>query len=152
MKYGDATQTLLESFPELSEPYQRLKANSSGNPGNYIVFEDVFGEYIWRLLALQSSHVRNRKLSDAFKFIDSMIEAGGDVADLAFVGMLEGMPGWWYQRASPFFSEPIIQALTNWREDWRELCSEEQPDPEARADTYSVGDTVHRLMGPYGSN
>src|SRR5688500_5287616 len=96
MEYSQVNQDLIREFPELSPAYQDLLQEWQGEqPGQYILFEDIFAGYIEHLLAAPSGVIKNEKLKAIFTFIEKMLSSGGEVENLGFIAMLEGRSVSW---------------------------------------------------------
>jgi hypothetical protein len=120
MHYASIDEELLRAFPELSPASQALNAEWRGEkPGQYILFEDVFARYIERLLAASASQARDAKLHSIFQFVEHMFSSGGEVENLAFVGLLEGRSAAWLQAAKPHLGPRAEAALDAYDADWR---------------------------------
>src|SRR5688572_8939225 len=120
MDYANINEELLRAFPELSPAYHDLLTSWRGEkPGQYILFEDVFARYVERLLAANPSGTRTAKLRAVFRFIETMLADGGEVRNLAFVGLLEGRPMAWLQASKPYLGELAEAALDEFNPEWR---------------------------------
>jgi hypothetical protein len=88
MRYEAIEAELAHEFPELAVAIQRFY--DSGESGAYILFEDLFRIYVAELLATAESPHRQRKLAQVFRFVDAMLESGGEVENLAFISIFRG--------------------------------------------------------------
>ena len=124
LRYAHIEEALVSALPELrpaAECYWSIEGRPGEDSGAYIFYEDMFGKYLEVLLALDRSPGRDRLLKRAFIFVDEMLtSADSEVANLAYVGLLEGRDAWWLTRAKPFFGPATISALDKWFERWRD--------------------------------
>ena len=119
MNFNSLNQTLIFEFPEIEPSIQKLRDDwDDEEPGQYIVYEDIFGRFIKRLLLEPISAKRDALLSRCFSFIDRLLLTGGEVENLGFVAMLENQPEWWYARAKVFLLDKTINVLNQWDRNW----------------------------------
>lgn len=137
MEFGRVHEELLQVFPELLPAYRQLLDSwrRADPPGQYIFFEDVFGRYVEFLLSADPSAVREEKVRAVFEFVELMLADGGEVENLAYVGLLEGRPGVWLQAAKPHLGELAMAALDRFSPGWR-------AEPSSRLDF-----EIHDLYG-----
>jgi hypothetical protein len=147
LQYAQIEDALSTALPELrpaAERYWSIEGKPGEDSGAYIFFEDMFGKYLEILLALDQSPGRDRLLKRAFGFVDEMLAApDAEVANLAYIALLEGRDPWWLTRAKPHFGPLAISALDKWSEGWRSSVDShwmKEPWPGASYvhDAYSV--------------
>jgi hypothetical protein len=123
LQYAHIEVALSEALPELrpaAECYWSIEGRPGEDSGAYIFYEDMFGKYLEILLALDPSPGRDRLLKRAFCFVDEMLKStDAEVANLAYVALLEGRDPWWLTRGKPFFGPLAISALDTWFKEWR---------------------------------
>ena len=148
MDYATVDKDLLRAFPELSPASQDLNANWRGEkPGQYILFEDVFARYIERLLVAPASQARDTKLHSIFQFVELMFSSGGEVENLAFVGLLEGRSAAWFQAAKPYLGPRAEAALDAYDANWRTRSSNERSALAVEShDSYGVAAIAARAL------
>lgn len=137
MIYNDLTDQLCRAFPELKSAVREC-ASSGFDPGQYIVYEDVFVRYIESWLVMEMSPTRNRKLREIFGYLESLFLDGGEVENLAYVAILENRPGSWLHLARPFLGHGAVAALDEYDLSWRE---------RARAASVERGDFASDRFG-----
>jgi hypothetical protein len=148
MDYEEINEDLLRAFPELSPAYQQLLDWWRGErPGQHILFEDVFARYIERLLAADSSAVRDAKLKAIFQFVEEMLANHGQVRNLALVGLLEARPLAWLQASKPYLGELAEAALDEFDPEWRSSSSKcpDRLSVETR-DAYGVDAITNEVL------
>jgi hypothetical protein len=80
----------------------------------------MFATYVEVLLALESSPRRDNLLTRAFWFVEEMLASRDlEVANLAYVGLLEWRARWWYVRAGAFIGPRAEAGLDRFYPDWR---------------------------------
>lgn len=147
MEYDSLNKDLENRFPELGPCLARLKEEwQPDSPGQYIVYEDVFGKFILRLVVSSPSHNRNSALARGFDFIDELLRAEGEVANLGFVAMLEGHPKWWFARVRNFLSKEAKSQLDTWRPEWTTWTSEEIGEIDLSYDPYDIQSVVDSVL------
>jgi hypothetical protein len=146
--YASIDEDLLRAFPELSPASQELNHEWRGEkPGQYILFEDVFARYIERMLVAPPSKARDAKLHSIFQFVEHMFSFGGEVENLAFVGLLEGRSAAWLQAAKPHLGSRAEAALDAYDANWRISSSTEgQPLAVESNDRYGVATIAARTL------
>ncbi len=122
-QYSKIEPALVDALPELhpaAERYWAIEGRPGEDSGPYIFYEDMFGAYLEILLALNPTPRRDRLLTRAFDFLEGMLmSADTEVANLAYIAILEGRNPWWLTRAKPFLGSQAIAALDRWSEGWR---------------------------------
>jgi hypothetical protein len=146
LDYNRIEQQLIQALPELrpaAEYYWSKEGIPGENCGPYIFFDDLFACYVEILLAMPDSPRRQELLRRAFAFVELMLARNGHVADLAFVGLYEGRPAWWFARARDFIGSQAADMLdrAEWR--WRQWTTSENYEivPEI-IDLYGVRDVI----------
>jgi hypothetical protein len=99
LNYATVRDALKAEFPELRDPIARLEADWPDEPvGEYILFEDILGNYFDVLLALSPSSERDTLLSRSFAFLERMCAADDpqlvNLAAVALCEVIEGVAGW----------------------------------------------------------
>ena len=117
MRYEAIEAELVHEFPELAAAVQRFYDN--GESGAYILFEDLFRVYVSELLAAVDSPPRRRKLEQVFRFVEAMLDSGGEVQNLAVISIFEGQSGNWLQYAKPYLGSRAEEALDRCDPEWR---------------------------------
>ena len=96
----------------------------------------MFACYVEVLLAMRRSAGRDELLRRAFRFVEEMFAADGHVADLAFIGLFEGRPAWWFREAAEFIGPRAVQELDRSAPYWR--------------NTDTTGETASEIIDLYG--
>jgi len=145
--FNTAIQDLVATFPELEPHYQELLKDDDA-PGQYIVYEGIFGPFIQALLLRDPSPKRDALLQKSFKFIESMLCCPDlEVSNLAYVGLLEWQGPWWYSRAQPFLGELARATLNKYDPVWCNLDGwHPPPSGDELSDAYELGRLVDRLL------
>lgn len=134
LDYGQFEDQLTEALPEIkpaAESYWAQEGRPGEDCGNYIFFEDMFALYVEMLLLMPSSPKRDGLLHRSFAFVEDMLASDArEVANLAYIGLLEWNSGWWYVRAMPFLGPRAIAELDRYDPRWR-ACLGGSPEPSA---------------------
>jgi hypothetical protein len=141
LKYSAIEEQLTEALPEI-RPAAEYYWSTQGKPGKdcgpYIFFEDVFGSYVEVLLAIPRSIRRDELLKRAFTFVEEMLASSGEVANLAFIGLFEGRPAWWFRQATEFIGPRAVQELNRFAPYWRNTREGQGPASQEIIDLYGV--------------
>jgi len=152
LKYSAIEEQLTEALPEIrpaAEHYWSTQGEPGRDSGPYIFFEDMFACYVEVLLAMRRSAGRDEFLRRAFTFVEEMLAAGGHVADLAFIGLFEGRPGWWFREAAEFVGSRAAQELDRSAPYWRNTDATDETASEI-IDLYRVRQLIASLLSAEG--
>lgn len=150
MQYGTIDKDLLEEFPELTGSKTRLDAEwEDEKSGQYVLFEQIFRLYVTYLLTALDSPTRDEKLRQVFSFVERMLFSGGEIENLGFISLLEGLPGAWLQLAEPYFGPRAEAALDEFDATWRErsMLNSSNLDLSSKVDLYRVKEVVFNILG-----
>lgn len=150
LKYSSIQGQLTAALPEIApaaERYWRVEGKPGEDCGPYIFFECMFATYVNVLLVMNSSPRRDHLLSRAFGFVEKMLASSDlEVANLAYVGLLEWQAPWWYAQAGPYIGLHARACLDRFFSEWRtSVSSGEQPaehDKSAIIDLYGVRSVI----------
>ncbi|HLN63899.1 MAG TPA: hypothetical protein VK464_20450 [Symbiobacteriaceae bacterium] len=124
LEYYRIEEQLVAALPEIrpaTERYWQEEGKPGEDCGPYIFFEGLFVHYVKVLLVMETSPGRDRLLTRAFQFVDKMlISDDGDVATLAYVGLLEWREPWFYVRAGTFMGLGARASLDRHDPPWRQ--------------------------------
>lgn len=156
LDYNRIEQQVIEALPEL-RPAAEYYWSKEGMPGEdcgpYIFFEDLFACYVEVLLAMPDSRPRKQLLKRAFALVEEMLARNGHVADLAFIGLYEGRPAWWFARAADFIGPHAAALLDRVEHRWRQWSTSGHQEvlPEI-IDLYGVRDVIASELKQEGVN
>lgn len=123
LEYGRIEEQLAAALPEIrpaAERYWLAEGKPGEDCGPYIFFEQMFATYVEILIAMKSSPRRDYLLGRAFQFVEEMLASSDlEVANLAYVGLLEWRAEWWYVRAGAFIGPGAAACLDRFYLDWR---------------------------------
>ena|SRR5688572_18536545 len=154
LRYATIEAQLTEALPELqpaAQSYWKREGEQGKDAGPYIFFESMFGCYVEVLLAMFGSPSRSRLLRRAFAFAEDMLESSDrEVQNLAFIGLYEGRPGWWFRRAVEFIGSRGEAVLDEFNQGWRKSAKCQESVSGEFIDLYGVRQVIANELEPEG--
>ena len=142
MRYADVTRQILARFPELQLAYERL-VDVEGEPGQYIVFEDLLGVYV-ELLMTRHGERDQEKLAEVFRLLETLLASKDEeVQNLVKLGMLYGKSAAWLKLAAGYLGPEAKRYLEEHRIGWDAEIADDASALRETVDPYCVAEALH---------